>query len=552
METADWVLSTSAVFYFMGVIMNFERKSGVLLHPTSLPGSAGIGTLGKTAYAFVDWLENAGQTLWQILPLGPTGYGDSPYASFSTFAGNPLLIDLDLLVEKGWACKKDIKTPDYIKKDGNVDFGAVVWWKVPVLRTCAAYFLNNASAEDKTAYKDFCKAKKNWLDNFACFMSIKSVYDAKAAEEKPESSMWNVYWPRELAAFDADAVSNWKKEHKDDIEIYKVIQFFFDTQWNELKKYANDAGISLIGDIPIFVAPDSADVWSNQKMFQLDEQGRPTCVAGVPPDYFCADGQLWGNPIYDWDAMKKDGYSWWIARIKRVFELTDVLRIDHFRGFEAYWSVPAGDKTAIGGKWNKGPGIDLFKAIKKKLGDLPVIAEDLGVITDEVKALRDEAGFPGMKVLQFAFSADEVKEHGMTNYFMPHMFNTDNCVVYTGTHDNDTMQGWLENCSDEQLVLVAQYVEGKKLTVSKAKAMVKSGELRMDMIRAVLSSTAAYAVIPMQDIVGVDNSGRMNMPATTGTNWTWRMNKADLKKSAAEQLDFLSQLYGRNLPIQRG
>lgn len=532
--------------------MKFERKSGILLHPTSLAGSAGVGTIGKYAYKFVDWLEEAGQTLWQILPLGPTGYGDSPYASFSTFAGNPLLIDLDLLVEKGWALKKDVAAPDYIKNEGPVDFGSVVWWKTPVLKKCALYFLNNSSKEDKDLFNQFCKNKKNWLDDFACFMSIKSVYDAKAAEEKPISSMWNAYWPKPLAKHEEAAISAWNKEHKEDIQIYKVIQFFFDYQWSALKKYANDAGISLIGDIPIFVAPDSADVWANQAMFQLDENGRPLCVAGVPPDYFCADGQLWGNPIYDWDAMKKNGYSWWIARIKRVFELTDVLRIDHFRGFEAYWSIPAGEKTAINGKWIKGPGIDLFKTIKRKLGDLPVIAEDLGVITDEVKALRDEAQLPGMKVLQFAFSPDEVKEHGMTNYFLPHMYQTDYCVVYTGTHDNDTMQGWLENCNDEQLLLVAQYIEGCKLSLDKAKALVKSGALRRAMIKAVIASNAVYAVIPFQDIAGVDNNGRMNMPSTTGSNWTWRMNKKDLKSSYAEELDFVSQLYGRNLITPRG
>ncbi|MCQ2576344.1 MAG: 4-alpha-glucanotransferase [Treponema sp.] len=527
--------------------MKFERKSGVLLHPTSLSGTYGIGTIGKPAYEFVDWLVDAGQSLWQILPLGPTGYGDSPYASFSTFAGNPLLIDLDMLVEKGWADKKDVKPAEYIKKEGNVDFGAVVWWKTPVLKKSALYFLNNASEEDKAAYKAFCKAKNSWLEKFALFMSIKSVYDAKAAEEKPASSIWHSYWPRELATCNEEALKQWKKEHSEDVEIYKVIQFFFDSQWTALKEYANENGVSLIGDIPIFVAPDSADVWSNQKYFQLDENGRPNCVAGVPPDYFCADGQLWGNPLYDWNEMKKSGYAWWIARIKRVFELTDVLRIDHFRGFEAYWSVPVTEKTAIHGEWIKGPGIDLFKTIKKKLGDVPVIAEDLGVITDEVRALRDEAGFPGMKVLQFAFSPDEARQNGMVNSFMPHKFDTDQCVAYTGTHDNDTMQGWLENINDEQLVLVAQYFEGKELSVEKARAMVKSGALRKRMITAAIASTAAYAVIPMQDILGVDNEGRMNMPATTGANWTWRMAKGSLKTKAAEELAFVSALYGRNL-----
>ena len=376
-------------------------------------------------------------------------------------------------------------------------------------------------------------------------MSIKTVYDIKAAEEKPANSIWYAWWPKKLALHEPEALKEWYKQNKTDVECYKVIQYFFDKQWTALKKYANENGISLIGDIPIFVAPDSADVWSNQSLFQLAKGGKPDCVAGVPPDYFCADGQLWGNPLYDWKKMKDDGYKWWIARIKRVFELTDVLRIDHFRGFEAYWSVPATEKTAINGKWCTGPGYDLFKTIKAKLGDLPVIAEDLGVITDEVRALRDQCGFPGMKVLQFAFSPDEARQNGMVNYFLPHMYDTDNCVAYTGTHDNDTMQGWLENINDEQLILVAQYIEGCELDIKKAKALVASGKLRKDMIRAVMASSAAYAIVPMQDITGADNSARMNTPATTGTNWTWRMSKKDLRPQDARWLSFLSGLYGR-------
>ncbi len=528
--------------------MKFTRSSGILLHPTSLPGTPGIGTIGKPAFDFVDWLTDAGQSLWQILPLGPTGYGDSPYASFSTFAGNPLLIDLDLLVERGWLTKKDVAPPEYIKKTGNVDFGAVVWWKIPLLKKAAENFLSGKDIlqEDVLAFKDFCKSKKSWLNDYALFMSIKTVYDKKAAEEKPENSIWYAYWPKKLALHDKDALDQWYKENKADVDSYKVIQFFFDQQWTALKKYANENGISLIGDIPIFVAPDSADVWSNQGLFQLARDGKPDCVAGVPPDYFCADGQLWGNPLYDWKKMKDDGYKWWIARIKRVFELTDVLRIDHFRGFEAYWSVPATEKTAINGKWCPGPGVDLFKTIKSKLGDLPVIAEDLGVITDEVRDLRDKCGFPGMKVLQFAFSTDEAKANGMTNYFLPHMYDTDNCVAYTGTHDNDTLQGWLMNLGDEQLILVAQYIEGCELDVKKAKALVTSGKLRKDMIRAVFASSAVYAIVPMQDITGADNSARMNTPATTGTNWTWRMDKKDLRASDAHWLSFTAGLYGRD------
>lgn len=527
--------------------MKLTRKSGVLLHPTCLPGTYGIGTIGKEAFNFIDWLCDAGQSLWQILPLGPTGYGDSPYASFSTFAGNPLLIDLDKLFERGWANRKDILPPDYIKKDGNVDFGAVVWWKMPVLRLCAQYFIDNGSDEDKSAYKQFCKEKSSWLDKYALFMSIKSVYDKKAEEEKPANSMWFAYWPSELAKCDETALKEWKKTHEQDIEILKVIQFFFDVQWQELKDYANENGISIIGDIPIFVACDSADVWANQKYFNLDESGKPNCVAGVPPDYFSADGQLWGNPVYDWDKLKADGYKWWVDRIRRIFELTDVLRIDHFRGFEAFWSVPYGEKTAINGQWIKGPGIDLFKVIKKKLGNLPIIAEDLGVITEEVRKLRDDCEFPGMKVLQFAFSTDEARNNGMVNAFLPHMYTTDSCVVYSGTHDNETMQGWLDNCDDETLLLIAQYLTGKKLTVEKAKSLRSSKSLLQEIIKSVMASSAAYAVIPVQDVLGVGDEGRMNTPSTTGVNWSWRMNKNGLKKSAAENLAFLSSLYGRNI-----
>lgn len=534
------------MFYGRTDSMKFTRRSGVLLHPTSLPGTPGIGTLGKYAYDFVDWLAEAGQSLWQVLPLGPTGYGDSPYASFSTFAGNPLIIDLDLLVKKGWANRKDIVPPEYIKNTGNVDFGSVVWWKTPVLKKCAEYFAENAAPEDKAAYKAFCKAKAGWLNDYSLFMSIKQVYDKKAADEQAPSSMWNVYWPKELGCHEEQALKNWQNEHKAEIEAIKIIQFFFDWQWNELKSYAADKEIKLIGDIPIFVAPDSADVWANQKLFQLDNSGKPLCVAGVPPDYFCADGQLWGNPLYDWAAMKSTGYKWWIQRIKRVLELTDVIRIDHFRGFEAYWSVPYGEKTAINGKWIKGPGIDLFKAIKKSLGDIPVIAEDLGVITEEVSKLRDDCGFPGMKVLQFAFSNDEIKNNGMTNYFMPHMFTTNECVAYTGTHDNDTLQGWLENCDDELLVTVAQYVERKELSLAQAKKLVQNGTLRREMISCVIASSAVYAVIPMQDLLGTGNEGRMNTPSTTGANWSWRMPPSALKKVSASQLAFISTLFGRN------
>ncbi|MBR5646118.1 MAG: 4-alpha-glucanotransferase [Treponema sp.] len=525
--------------------MTIQRKSGILLHPSSLPDSYGIGTLGQTAYKFVDWLERADQSLWQILPLGPTGYGDSPYASFSTFAGNPLLIDLDLLVNRGWALKDDVIPPDYIKNTGNVDFGSVVWWKLPVLKKCAVYFYNNS--DSKKDFIEWARKNKSWLNDYALFMSIKDEFDKKAQEEKPSSSMWNVWWPTKLASHDELTLKEWEKSHKQEVLVYKIIQFFFMSQWKELKEYANSKGISLIGDIPIFVAPDSCDVWANQKLFQTDRKGRPLAVAGVPPDYFSADGQLWGNPLYNWKRMKEENYSWWVTRIKHSLELVDVLRIDHFRGFEAYWSVPPGEKTAINGKWNKGPGKEFFDTIKNKLGDIQLVAEDLGVITEEVRKLRDECNFPGMKVLQFAFSDNEIDQNGMTNYFIPHMYDTAYCVVYTGTHDNDTLQGWLLNCSEKQLCYVASYFCGKNVSLDEARQLVNDGTLRNLMIKKAFESVAMYAIIPMQDITGIDNKGRMNTPSTTGSNWSWRMESSDLKEEYAAMLKEYSFLYGRNI-----
>ncbi len=518
------------------------------MHPTSLPGAPGIGTLGKEAYVFVDWLEKARQTLWQILPLGPTGYGDSPYASFSTFAGNPLMIDLDALAADGWADAADIVPPEYIKREGPVDYGSVVWWKMPVLAKCAAYFLKNCSKKDRDAYEAFKNDNAAWLNNYADFTSIKQHYDAEAEKQGVSgvAQMWNAFWPAELAACDPKAVSKWDAEHTQNIEEIKVVQFFFARQWFALKKYANDRGISLIGDIPIFVAPDSADVWANQKFFQLDEKGVPLAVAGVPPDYFSATGQLWGNPLYDWDAMKKDRYSWWVRRIQRMLELVDCVRIDHFRGFEAYWSIPYGEETAVNGRWIPGPNIGLFDTIRKELGDIPVIAEDLGVITDGVRKLRDDCGFPGMKVMQFAFDPNEAGKDGMVNAFLPHMY-PQNAVVYTGTHDNDTMQGWLDAADDDAVRIAAEYAVGKKLGCAAARAMADSGELCAELVRVAIASTADYAVVPMQDVLGLGSVARMNTPSTTGGNWAWRMADGALTAERAERLAFISDLYGRNI-----
>lgn len=527
--------------------MKFKRSSGILMHPTSFAG-VGIGTLGKSAFDFVDWLAESHQTLWQILPLGPTGYGDSPYSSFSTFAGNPLLIDLDKLVESGWALAGDITPPDYIKSTGDVAFGSVVYWKLPLLFKCANYFLDNCKKEDRVKYEAFKNDNSSWLNNYAAFTSIKQFYDDKAKKEgiSGVAQMWSAYWDDKLRACDAAEVSKWESTHTDNIEQIKVIQFFFNEQWFALKSYANKLDIKIIGDIPIFVAPDSADVWANQKFFQLNQNGVPLKVAGVPPDYFSKTGQLWGNPLYDWDAMKKDNYSWWVKRVARMTKLVDILRIDHFRGFEAYWAIPYGDETAVNGKWVKGPGIALFNEIKKQLGELPIIAEDLGVITDGVRKLRDDSGFPGMKVLQFAFDPAEAGKDGMTNAFLPHMYSP-NCVVYTGTHDNDTMQGWLEAATPEAVQLAARYAFGHDILPLEAKGMVASGQLCKALVRTAIASNADMAVIPMQDILGLGDDARMNVPNTLGTNWLWRMDNSVLTKDLAQQLAFISDLYGRNI-----
>lgn len=513
--------------------MDLPRSSGILLHPTSLPGTPGIGTIGHEAFRFVDWLQKAGQTLWQVLPLGPTGYGDSPYSAFSTFAGNPLLIDLDILCQQGYLTPKDITPPDYITTDGPVDFGSVVWWKNPLIKTAARNFLSAGSLEAFIAFK---KQQSLWLDNYATFMNIKEFFDQKAQNDNLSGKLWNNYWPSELATFQTKAVTEWQNQNAEGIELQKVIQFFFFQQWLALKKYANDKGIAVVGDIPIFVAADSADVWANQGLFQLNKNGTPKYVAGVPPDYFSATGQLWGNPLYDWSEMKKDGYAWWNNRIKSMLSMVDYIRVDHFRGFEAYWAIPAGEKTAINGTWVKGPDHDFFTNLKKTLGDLPILAEDLGLITDEVQKLRDDFSLPGMKVLQFAFDVNEAGKEGCTNAFLPHMYRP-NSLVYTGTHDNDTMQGWLNHASPAEITLIKDYLGGS----------VKNDDLVRELIRVSMMSVAVFAIFPLQDIFAIGSEGRMNTPSTLGGNWSWRMTEALYDEKKAEWLKKMSRLYARNL-----
>ncbi len=537
--------------------MKTERLSGILLHPTSLPSSAGIGTIGKEAFAFVDWLEKAGQRIWQILPIGPTGYGDSPYASFSTFAGNPLLIDIDALVENSILSSEKKEEPDWIKREGNVDFGSVVWWKIPLLMEAAqnyARLIRNNKPGSKTpsdsdysesSYNSFITEHSYWLDEYALFMSIKEFFDKKAQEEKIHGAMWSCYWPEKLAMHDENSVTEWKKDHQTEIENHKIIQFFFFTQWKKLKAYANSKHIAVIGDIPIFVASDSSDVWANQSLFLLEKSGVQKFAAGVPPDYFSATGQLWGNPLYDWHAMKKENYGWWISRIKAMLRLVDYVRIDHFRGFESFWAIPYGAKTAVHGEWKKGPGSALFKAIKKELGSIPVIAEDLGIITDEVRSLRDEFSLPGMKVLQFAFSCGEAEKGALVNAFLPHEY-TENYVVYPGTHDNDTSRSWFTHLSQDEKKLISSYLNADIDGIP-----VTEENLPLLFIKEAFSSVARIAVFPLQDLYSLGKEARMNTPSTAGgTNWQWRMSAAMLSSpladAKAQWLKKLSVLYDRN------
>ncbi len=494
------------------------RISGILLHPTSLPSPYGIGDLGKEAYEFVDFLKNAGQHLWQILPLTHTGYGDSPYQSFSAFAGQPLLISLEHLKELGLLNAEDLSDLPEMNEE-HIDYGRIIPWKTEKLKLAHSRFLSLEDLDLREKYRDFCSQNNYWLHDYALFMACKKLNGGVSWLEW--SDIYRLPTPEFKNQLN-DAL-------KDDVEFYCFIQFIFFDEWHKLKAYANEQGIQIIGDIPIFVSMDSADVWANQHLFQLDSKGYPVAVAGVPPDYFSETGQLWGNPLYDWNAHEEEGYAWWISRIKSQLQVLDILRIDHFRGFEAYWAVPFGEKTAINGEWIKGPESTLFHAIEEALGgNLPIIAEDLGVITPEVEALRDGFHFPGMKVLQFAF------ETTGESYFLPHQFKSPNCVCYTGTHDNDTTRGWFSTLRDECRDKVFRYMN-----------ITEDNEVSSAFIRACLSSIAAYAVIPLQDILDLGKDGRMNTPGVPSGNWNWRFRKGALTEKLARDLKELSRLYGR-------
>lgn len=498
----------------------FDRSFGILLHPTSLPGKHGIGDLGESAYKFVDYLGACGASLWQTLPIGPTGYGDSPYASLSAFAGNPLLISLDILAAEGLLSPSDLAyIPDF--PETKVDFGAVINYKRNLFNRAHENFRALKSGPLVREYKRFVEANDAlWLDDFALFMALK---------EKHGGAAW-CEWDPSLVRRDKKALSKARVELSRQIGFFKFLQFAFFRQWDELKKYANARGVKLIGDIPIFVAYDCADVWVHPELFRLDENGKPLVVAGVPPDFFSATGQYWGNPIYDWKAMKKNNFAWWVARFKNTLAMFDIIRIDHFRGFEAYWEIPASEKTAVNGRWVKAPGRGLFAAVRKALGELPIIAEDLGVITPEVEALRDEFGFYGMKILQFGFSGNS----GDAAKYLPHTITTSRAVVYTGTHDNETTAGWYKNLDEKTKKFFRDYTASDGWN--------PAGE----MVKLAAASVCDVAIVPMQDVIAVDNAGRMNTPGTFGDrNWSYRIKAGELKLLDAVRIKKYCRLFGR-------
>jgi 4-alpha-glucanotransferase len=495
--------------------MKIERSAGVLLHPTSLPGKFGIGDLGPDAFRFIDFLKQAGQTLWQVLPLGPTGYGDSPYQCFSAFAGNPLLISPELLLREGLLSENDI-SPLNDDNPHKIDYGRVIDCKYILLRKAFQTFDTMFKYSNKE-FHDFCNKENYWLDDYSLFMSVKQYH---------ENVSWT-QWEHSIVA--RKNIPEWKAKLAGEIEFQKFIQFIFHKQWKEVRWYAHQNGIKIIGDLPIFVAYDSADVWANKELFTIREDGSLESVAGVPPDYFSATGQLWGNPLYRWKKMAKDNYAWWKKRISKLLESVDVVRIDHFRGFDAYWKIPGDATTAINGEWMKGPGEKFFNAIKKELGELPIIAEDLGIITDSVEKLRDEFDFPGIKILQFALG-----EYG-DNKFLPHNY-VKNCVVHTGSHDNETTRGFLESERQKNSGIyewAQKYLDyyGDNMT--------------FELIRTAYGSAANICVIPMQDILNLGNDARMNYPSTLGGNWNWRFSWNQITDELAPEYKQMALLFDR-------
>lgn len=491
------------------------RSSGILLPIFSLPSEHGIGTFGKAAYNFVDFLESAGQTYWQILPLGPTSFGDSPYQSFSAYAGNPYFIDLGLLKEEGLLEEQDCCDIKWCDDKHKINYELLYNNRFKVLYKAYLKLKENLPADYNAVYEE----NKFWLKDYALFMALK---DANGG------ASWDL-WETDLKNRKAEAIKKAEKEHKDKIDFYISLNYLFRKQWSALKNYANEKGIKIIGDMPIYVAFDSADVWANPEQFYLDKNLMPKSVAGCPPDDFCEDGQLWGNPLYNWAKMKKETkpYSWWCKRIAHSLKIYDFIRIDHFRGFEAYYSIPFGDKTAKNGVWKKGPGLHFFKCLKETFGQLPIIAEDLGTLTEGVYKLLKNTGFPGMKVLQFAFSTDEESE------YLPHN-HIENCVVYTGTHDNDTLKGWEQTLDTETLTYVKNYLN-----------INEGDDFNWSVIKAAFSSVADTVIIPLQDFCSVDSVGRINTPATLGDNWQWRVSSTYLNDWLSNLIYKTTKLYSR-------
>ena len=506
--------------------MSFPRSSGVLLHPTSLPGRFGVGDLGDEAYKFVDFLAASGQSLWQVLPLGPTGFGDSPYQCFSAFAGNTLLVSPEVLVREGLLGAEDIeRVPSFPLE--KVEFGGAIEFKNALLAKAFGRFRQTTDRSLRAYFDHFCRQAAGWLDDYTLYRALKDAQGGKA---------WNE-WEPQLARREPSALASAREHLRDAVDAQKFYQFLFFRQWAALKAYAHEQGVKLVGDIPIFVARDSADVWMSPDQFKLDEAGNPLVVAGVPPDYFSATGQLWGNPIYNWDRMLEDGFRWWIERVRATLDIFDIVRVDHFRGFAASWEIPGGDKTAERGRWVEVPGRELFTAIKNALGDLPIIAEDLGVITPDVEELRDGFGLPGMRILQFAFGGD------VKNVDLPHNY-IKNSVVYTGTHDNDTTVGWFTSVAGEGSTRDAAQIERERRFCLDYLDS-DGGEIHWDFIRAVLASVADTAVVPLQDLLGLGTEARMNLPNSTSGNWAWRYKAGALTVEIRDRLKKLTELYGR-------
>jgi len=498
-----------------------SRSSGVLLSVTSLPSKYGIGCFSQEAYDFVDWLVKAGQTYWQILPLGPTCYGpsdDSPYQSYSAFAGNPYLISLETLGKEGLLTKKECEALDWGEDPKKVDYDKLHENRLKLLRKA---YERSAIASDPE-YQDFLKENNWWLQDYALFMALKDFFGDVA---------WS-QWPQDIRCHWGFALDYYREKLYFDIEFQQFLQFKFFQQWLKLKKYANDRGIRIVGDMPIYVSLDSSDVWAHPELFQLDENNTPTAIAGCPPDAFSADGQLWGNPLYRWDYHKQTGYEWWVSRLYQSFRLFDAVRIDHFRGMDEYFSIPYGSPNAMNGHWEPGPGMDLFNTVKEKLGEKQLIAEDLGLMTDSVRQLVKDSGFPNMKVLQFGFDLGDL---GKTNDYLPHNYDR-NCVVYTGTHDNETVAGWFKGLKKKEKQLIRDYIDDNH---------TPDGEFYRSIVRMAMASCADICVIPVQDVLGLDNSARMNQPSTVKTNWRWRMEAGMLTKEAQKDLLEVTKRYGR-------